>query len=164
VTTLSAGVSFVPGKPAHKVWLTMRREELQEFDAFDEGVFCRSRTWLFLSYVVSFGAVAGSVWVLMQVGFPSSSSAAVATVALRIMNLSQQRAVCRNSSAVQCSVLYAAWQHACSRLCLATIAGQVIITDGLRVLQDYALNTQVEDTWPGVAGLFQVSVAMICPL
>ena len=45
----------------------MRREELQEFDAFDEGVFCRSRTWLFLSYVVSFGAVAGSVWVLMQV-------------------------------------------------------------------------------------------------
>jgi len=72
--------------------------------------------------------------------------------------------LCRNSSAVQCSVLYAAWQHACSRLCLATIAGQVIITDGLRVLQDYALNTQVEDTWPGVAGLFQVSVAMICPL
>ena len=46
----------------------LRREELQEYDAFDEGVFCRSRTWLFLSYVVSFGAVAGSVWVLMQVG------------------------------------------------------------------------------------------------
>ena len=48
----------------------LRREELQEFDAFDEGVFCRSRTWLFLSYVVSFGAVAGSVWVLMQVWAP----------------------------------------------------------------------------------------------
>ena len=50
----------------------LRREELQEYDAFDEGVFCRSRTWLFLSYVVSFGAVAGSVWVLMQVRAPLS--------------------------------------------------------------------------------------------
>ena len=51
---------------APKGFLATRREELQEFDAFDEAVFCRSRTWLFLSYVVSFGAVAGSVWVLMQ--------------------------------------------------------------------------------------------------
>lgn len=28
-------------------------------------MFCRSRFWLFISYVVSFGAVAGSVWVLL---------------------------------------------------------------------------------------------------
>lgn len=27
---------------------------------------CRSRFWLFLSYVVSFGSVVGAVWVLMQ--------------------------------------------------------------------------------------------------
>ena len=46
--------------------LVIRREELQEFDAFDEGVFCRSRSWLFLSYVVSFGAVTGAVWVLLR--------------------------------------------------------------------------------------------------
>ena len=63
------------------------REELQDFDAFDEGVFCRARSWLFLSYVVSFAAITGAVWVL---------------------------------------------------------------------LQDYALNDAVAQTWPGVAGLFQV--------
>ena len=67
------------------------REELQEYDAFDEGVFCRSRTWLFLSYVVSFGAVTAAVWVL---------------------------------------------------------------------LQDYALNEAATQTWPGVAGLFQVSSSL----
>ena len=41
------------------------RDELQEYDPFDEGVFCRSRFWLFISYVVSFASVAGSVWVLL---------------------------------------------------------------------------------------------------
>lgn len=42
------------------------RDELLEYDAFDEGVFCRSRFWLFISYVVSFAAIVGSVWVLLQ--------------------------------------------------------------------------------------------------
>jgi hypothetical protein len=41
------------------------RDELQEYDPFDEGVFCRSRFWLFISYVVSFASVAGAVWVLL---------------------------------------------------------------------------------------------------
>jgi len=44
--------------------LQPRREELDEHDPFDEGVFCRSRFWLFLSYVVSFASIIGSVAVL----------------------------------------------------------------------------------------------------
>ncbi len=43
----------------------LARDELQEYDPFDEGVFCRSRIWLFISYMVSFAAVAGAVWVLL---------------------------------------------------------------------------------------------------
>ncbi|KAF8065905.1 SF3B4 [Scenedesmus sp. PABB004] len=44
----------------------IRRDDLQDYDPFDDGGFCRSRFWLFLSYVVSFGSVVGAVWVLMQ--------------------------------------------------------------------------------------------------
>lgn len=44
----------------------IRRDDLVEYDPFDDGGFCRSRFWLFLSYVVSFASVVGSVWVLMQ--------------------------------------------------------------------------------------------------
>lgn len=53
-------------------WMRMRRgslacrEELETYDAFDEGVFCRSRSWLFISYVVSFASVIAAVWVLLQ--------------------------------------------------------------------------------------------------
>jgi hypothetical protein len=43
-----------------------RRDDLQDYDPFDDGGFCRSRFWLFISYIVSFGAVAGAVWVLLQ--------------------------------------------------------------------------------------------------
>lgn len=49
----------------HALSVRMHRDELQEYDPFDEGVFCRSRFWLFISYVVSFASVAGSVWVLL---------------------------------------------------------------------------------------------------
>lgn len=41
-----------------------------EYDPFDDGggagAVCRSRSWLFLSYLVSFAALTGSVWVLLQ--------------------------------------------------------------------------------------------------
>ena len=38
-----------------------------EYDPFDDGGgVCRSRSWLFLSYLVSFAALTGSVWVLLQ--------------------------------------------------------------------------------------------------
>ena len=42
------------------------RDELLEYDPYDEGVFCRARFWLFISYVVSFGSIIGAVWVLLQ--------------------------------------------------------------------------------------------------
>lgn len=67
------------------------RDELMEYDPFDEGLYCRSRFWLFIAYVVSFGAIAGAVWVL---------------------------------------------------------------------LQNYALNPAVSSAWPGVAGLFQVTLIL----
>lgn len=44
----------------------VRREDLSDYDPFDDGGYCRSRFWLFISYMVSFGAVAGGVWVLLQ--------------------------------------------------------------------------------------------------
>jgi Uncharacterised protein family (UPF0220) len=53
--------------PALLMWSTvLGRDELQDIDPFDEGAFCRSRMWLFISYVVSFAAIAGSAWVLLQ--------------------------------------------------------------------------------------------------
>jgi len=68
------------------------RDELHEgYDAYDDGVFCRARSWLFVSYCVSFGAIVGAVWVL---------------------------------------------------------------------LSDYALKEDVQTVWPGVAGLFQVSLVL----
>lgn len=42
------------------------RDELLDYDPFDEGLFCRARLWLFMAYVVSFGSFAGAVWVLLQ--------------------------------------------------------------------------------------------------
>ncbi|KAK9799800.1 hypothetical protein WJX73_010831 [Symbiochloris irregularis] len=46
---------------------SIRREELDDpYDAFDEGVFCRSRFWLLVSYMVSTGAVVGSILVLLH--------------------------------------------------------------------------------------------------
>ena len=67
------------------------RDELQEYDPFDEGVFCRSRFWMFISYLVSFASIIGSVWVL---------------------------------------------------------------------LGKYALNTDATNVWPGIAGLFQVTLIL----
>lgn len=71
------------------------REDLDEYDTFDDGVYCRSRSWLFLAYIVSFGAIMGSVAVL---------------------------------------------------------------------LQSYALNDAVDVVWPGVAGLFQVTLILAAGL
>ena len=64
---------------------------MDDYDSFDEGVYCRSRSWLFLAYIVSFGSIMASVAVLMK---------------------------------------------------------------------DYALNDAVTVVWPGVAGLFQVTLIL----
>lgn len=42
------------------------RDELAEIDPFDEGAFCRSRFWLFLSYVVACSSIVLGVWVLLH--------------------------------------------------------------------------------------------------
>lgn len=47
-------------------WGHTCREELNEYDPFDDGSFCRSRFWLFVSYMVSFASIVGAVWVLLQ--------------------------------------------------------------------------------------------------
>ncbi|DBA90422.1 hypothetical protein WJX77_002012 [Trebouxia sp. C0004] len=73
----------------------LRREDLEEYDSFDEGVYCRSRSWLFLAYLVSFGSIMGSVAVL---------------------------------------------------------------------LKSYALNDAIDVMWPGVAGLFQVTLILAAGL
>ncbi len=52
--------------PAGAIWGGGCREELADYDPFDDGSYCRSRFWLFVSYVVSFGSIVGAVWVLLQ--------------------------------------------------------------------------------------------------
>ncbi|KAK9830631.1 hypothetical protein WJX81_007042 [Elliptochloris bilobata] len=62
-------VQYLPGFVATLALIminAIRREELESHDPFDEGVFCRSRFWLFLSYVVSFASIVGSVAVLLS--------------------------------------------------------------------------------------------------
>eukprot|EP01024_Parvocaulis_polyphysoides_P024585 TRINITY_DN22487_c0_g2_i6.p2 TRINITY_DN22487_c0_g2~~TRINITY_DN22487_c0_g2_i6.p2 ORF type:complete len:159 (-),score=19.46 TRINITY_DN22487_c0_g2_i6:313-789(-) len=44
----------------------VRRDELDDYDPYDQAGYCRSRLWLFICYVVSFGAVIGSVWNMTQ--------------------------------------------------------------------------------------------------
>lgn len=61
---------YIPGILAALALLminTVRYDQLHEYDPFDDGGgVCRSRFWLFLSYLVSFAALTGSVWVLLQ--------------------------------------------------------------------------------------------------
>jgi hypothetical protein len=61
---------FIPGLLALAALLminAVRYDQLHEYDPFDDGGgVCRSRFWLFLSYLVSFAALTGSVWVLLQ--------------------------------------------------------------------------------------------------
>jgi len=94
-TTTIPFIQFLPGIIATLALIMInciRRDELHEgYDAYDDGVFCRARSWLFVSYCVSFGAIVGAVWVL---------------------------------------------------------------------LSDYALKEDVQTVWPGVAGLFQVSLVL----
>lgn len=43
------------------------------YDAYDEGVYCRSRIWLLMAYALSLGAIAGSVLVMLHRGGEVSS-------------------------------------------------------------------------------------------
>lgn len=44
----------------------VRREDLTSSDPYDDGVGCRARAWLLISYIVSFASLTGAVWVLIQ--------------------------------------------------------------------------------------------------
>lgn len=80
---------YIPGILAAVALLminAVRYDQLQEYDPFDDdggGGVCRSRFWLFLSYLVSFAALTGSVWVLLQhyaFAGPGGAAAAGGTV------------------------------------------------------------------------------------
>lgn len=43
----------------------IRQDDLMEIDPFDDATFCRSRLWLFLSYIVSFAAIVAAIWVMI---------------------------------------------------------------------------------------------------
>ncbi|KAG2448465.1 hypothetical protein HYH02_006357 [Chlamydomonas schloesseri] len=43
----------------------IRRDDLVEIDPFDDASFCRSRLWLFVSYIVSFASIVAAVWVML---------------------------------------------------------------------------------------------------
>eukprot|EP00850_Spirogloea_muscicola_P024703 SM001331S26849 [mRNA] locus=s1331:1446:2018:- [translate_table: standard] len=53
----------------------VRREELQDFSPYDDGSGCRSRTWLFLAYVISFVSLAGAAGMLIQDSVVAGGSA-----------------------------------------------------------------------------------------
>mmetsp|Transcript_31909 Transcript_31909/g.70919 ORF Transcript_31909/g.70919 Transcript_31909/m.70919 type:complete len:167 (+) Transcript_31909:95-595(+) len=45
----------------------IRRDDLSDIDPFDDAAsFCRTRFWLFVSYVVSFASIVSAVWVMIQ--------------------------------------------------------------------------------------------------
>ncbi|MCO5554009.1 hypothetical protein L7F22_007535 [Adiantum nelumboides] len=44
----------------------VKRDEIQDYFPYDGGEGCRSRTWLFLAYVISFVSLAGSIGLLIQ--------------------------------------------------------------------------------------------------
>ncbi|EFJ44911.1 hypothetical protein VOLCADRAFT_118500, partial [Volvox carteri f. nagariensis] len=43
----------------------IRRDDMIEYDPFDDATYCRSRLWLFLSYIVSFASIVAAVWVML---------------------------------------------------------------------------------------------------
>ncbi|KAK3234791.1 hypothetical protein CYMTET_54973 [Cymbomonas tetramitiformis] len=63
------GSDWVPGiiaTLAHFMMNCTRRDSLQEYDPFNDGADCRVRSWLFLSYVVSFSSLITAVWLLVD--------------------------------------------------------------------------------------------------
>lgn len=53
------------------------------YDAYDEGVYCRSRIWLLMAYALSLGAIAGSVLVMLHRGGEVSSILQVSSGSFR---------------------------------------------------------------------------------
>ncbi|KAH7388395.1 hypothetical protein KP509_16G073900 [Ceratopteris richardii] len=62
-------VHYLPGifaSFAALMFNCVKRDDIQDYSPYDDGEGCRSRTWLFLAYVISFVSLAGSVGLLIQ--------------------------------------------------------------------------------------------------
>lgn len=62
-------IAYIPGCIATVALLMINfihREELNDYDPFSDGEDCGVRTWLFFSYVVSFGSLVGAVWIMVE--------------------------------------------------------------------------------------------------
>jgi len=86
--TATAKVSFpnyLPGIAATFALLlvnAVRWDEVQSYDPWDDdGVYCRSRVWLLLAYLVSGGAIAGAAVVMIHSGGSLLGMACVMQVA-----------------------------------------------------------------------------------
>ncbi|MCO5588589.1 hypothetical protein L7F22_042546 [Adiantum nelumboides] len=52
----------------------VKRDEIQDYSPYDDGKGCRSRTWLFLAYVISFVSLVGSFGLLIQDALVNSAA------------------------------------------------------------------------------------------
>lgn len=69
---------YLPGLVASLAALmfnAVHRDELHDYSPYDEGAGCRSRTWLFLAYVLAFASLAASAGTLISdASTPNTSS------------------------------------------------------------------------------------------
>ena len=78
-------VNYLPGLAASLALLlinAVRLDEIESVDPWDdEGVYCRSRVWLLLSYLVCGGSIAGATVIMIASGGGGIGLAAVIQVA-----------------------------------------------------------------------------------
>ncbi|GJP51774.1 hypothetical protein CLOM_g10916 [Closterium sp. NIES-68] len=68
---------YVPGifaALAAMMFNAVHRDELLDYSPYDDGAGCRSRTWLFLAYVIAFASLAGAAGLLIKDASPPSTS------------------------------------------------------------------------------------------
>lgn len=77
-------VQWLPGLVATLALLlinSVRWDEIQGLDPWDEDVYCRSRTWMLIAYGTSVGAMVGAAAVMIGVGGGAVGLACVLQVA-----------------------------------------------------------------------------------
>ncbi|CAI5526465.1 unnamed protein product, partial [Closterium sp. Naga37s-1] len=73
----SARLGFMAGifaTVAAMMFNAVHRDELHDYSPYDDGAGCRSRTWLFLAYVIAFASLAGAAGMLIKDASPPSTS------------------------------------------------------------------------------------------
>jgi hypothetical protein len=112
-----------------------------DYDPFDDGGFCRSRFWLFISYMVSFASLVGAVWVLAQhYGAPRPPAGARGGLALPLP-------LGRGAGLLS----------ACAAVHDGTLCAVTRLTAPAHPKTAAAMNPEMKGhMWPGVAGIFQV--------